>query len=171
MDKRSAQIMTICQCIDHCFAYALWCDDFSQFLDPKDLIAGLDRGAEVMADATRLTSFLALRKLDDFLRATKPKPDDLIAPDFGLDLAAVLGDSRETLLEADERVKINKQAAHLTEKLMFDADNEVDLQFILERAQPVFERLLPALRAADTTGHASQWLDKTDALIKRQKQP
>jgi hypothetical protein len=39
MDKRAAQIATICECIDHCFAYAGWCEDFVPFLDPEDMVA------------------------------------------------------------------------------------------------------------------------------------
>jgi len=31
----------------------------SPFLDPEDMQAGLDRAAELMADASRLTNFLA----------------------------------------------------------------------------------------------------------------
>src|ERR1700719_1716190 len=98
MNDRSAQIATICECIDHCFAYAIWREDFGKFLDPEDMVAGLDRGAELVADGTRLMSFLALRKLDDFLRGTKPKADDLIASDFGIHVASVLGDVGETFL-------------------------------------------------------------------------
>ncbi|MDI4231218.1 hypothetical protein OZ411_00130 [Bradyrhizobium sp. Arg237L] len=52
--------------------------DFAQFLDPEEMQACLNRAAELMADASRLTSFLALRKLDDFLRGSKAKADDLI---------------------------------------------------------------------------------------------
>jgi hypothetical protein len=167
MDERSAQIATICECIDHCFSYALWCEDFAPFLDPEDMIGGLDRAADVVSDASRLTSFLAFRKLDDFLRGTKAKPDDLIASDFGLDLPGVLSDAGETLLTAAERDKINKEAAHLTERLALDHDSEVDLHEILTRALPVLTRLSSALRAADTAKEATYWLDRTDALIKR----
>jgi hypothetical protein len=46
-----------------------------------------------MADSTRLMSFLALRKLDDFLRAARPKKDDLIASDLGIDAWQVLSDA------------------------------------------------------------------------------
>src|SRR5258705_2105227 len=166
MDERSAQIATICECIDHCFSYALWCEDFAPFLDPEDMIGGLDRAADVVSDASRLTSFLALRKLDDFLRGTKAKPDDLIAPDFGVDLPGVLSDAGETLLAAPERDKINKEAAHLTERLALDHDSQVDLQEILTRALPVLTRLASALRAADSAKEATYWLDRTDALIK-----
>lgn len=90
MNEQSAQITTICECIDHCFAFDIRCADFAEFLDPEEMQAGLDRAAELMADASRLTSFLALRKLDNFLRPSKAKADDLIASDFGVDLATVL---------------------------------------------------------------------------------
>lgn len=167
MNDRSAQIATICECIDHCFAYAFWCEDFAKFLDPEDMVAGLDRGAELVGDGTRLMSFLALRKLDDFLRGTKPGVDDLIASDFGIDAPSVLGDVGATFLTMAERDKINKGAAHLTERLALDRDSEVELQDILTRSMPMFTRLSSELRKADTSQEAAQWLDKTDALIKR----
>ena len=92
MESHSAQIATICECIDHCFAFAKWCEDFAPNLDPEDMVAGLDRSAELVSDASRLMSFLALRKLDDFLRLTKAnKSDDLIGADIGVDVLAVLG--------------------------------------------------------------------------------
>jgi hypothetical protein len=75
-----------------------------------------------------MTSFLALRKLDDFPRATKAKADDLISSDFGIDVATVLGDVGANLLSTAEREKINKEAAHLTERLALDHDSEVDLK-------------------------------------------
>jgi hypothetical protein len=167
MDDRTAQIAMICECIDHCFAFAIWCEDFVKFIDPEDMVAGLDRGADLVSDATRLTSFLALRKLDDFLRGIKPKADDLIASDFGIDVPSVLGDIGETFLTTAEREKINKQAAHLTERLTLDADTEVDLHEILNRSMPVFTRLVSELRQADTSQKTAHWLDKTDDLIER----
>lgn len=167
MDKRSAQIATICECIDHCFAFTMWCEDFAKFLDEEDMVAGLGRGAELTADATRLMSFVVLRKLDDFLRGTRSKPDDLVAADFGIHVPGVLAGIGETLLTEDEREKINKGVAHLTEHLTLDADSEVDLQAILSRSMPAFTRLTSGLRTADTSQEASQWLDKTEALIER----
>jgi hypothetical protein len=166
MDIRSARIATICECIDHCFAFAKWCEDFAPFLDPEDMQAGLDRGAELMSDASRLMSFLALRKLDDFLRATKANKDDLIASDLGVDARAVLVDAGEMLLTKEERDKINKGVAHLTEQLTLDPESEVDLEAILKRALPVLSRLLAKLRNADTKKESTHWLDKTEKLIK-----
>jgi len=110
MAKQSAQIATVCECIDHCFAFAMWCEDFAQHVDPDDMMMGLDRAFEIVSDATRLHSFLALRKLDDFLGGVKPKDDDLVAANFGLDVPAVLGDVGATLLSVDERNNINKGA-------------------------------------------------------------
>jgi hypothetical protein len=167
MDDRTAQIAMICECIDHCFAFSIWCEDFVKFIYPEDMVAGLDRGADLVSDATRLTSFLALRKLDDFLRGTKPKADDLIASDFGIDVPSVLGDIGETFLTTTEREKINKQAAHLTERLTLDADTEVNLHEILTRSMPVFTRLVSDLRQADTSQKTAHALDKTDVLIER----
>jgi len=167
MNDRSAQIATICGCIDHCFAYFIWCEDFAPNLDPEDMIAGLDQGAELVADATRLTSFIALRKLHVFLRGTKPNADDLIASDFGIDVPSVLGQADVSFLSTSGRDKINKQAAHLTNHLSLDPDSEVDLQEILTRSMPVFTPLSSALRKADTFQEAAYWLDKTDALIER----
>jgi hypothetical protein len=165
MDTRSAQIATICECIDHCFAYRTWCEDFAKFLDPEDMQAGLDRGAELMSDSSRLMSFLALRKIDDFLRSTKPNKNDLIASDLGIDAASVLGDVGETLLSKDERDNVNKGVAHLTETLTLDPDSEVELQTILTRSMPILSRLVSKLRDADTKKEATYWLGKTDKLI------
>src|SRR4029453_2375917 len=107
MDPKAAQGATVCECIDHCFAFAMWCDDFAQHVDPDDMVMGLDRAFELVSDATRLQSFLALRKLDDFLGGVKPKPDDLIAANFGIDVAEVLGDVGDKFLSAAERESIN----------------------------------------------------------------
>jgi hypothetical protein len=38
MNDRSDQIATICECIDHCFAFEIWCDDFAKSVDPEDMI-------------------------------------------------------------------------------------------------------------------------------------
>lgn len=130
---------------------------------------GLDRGFEVVSDATRLHSFLALRKLDDFLAAAKDK-DDLVAATLGIDPKAVLADVGDRLLPADKRTDINKQVAHLTDRLTLDDDREVDLDELLTRSIPVFSRLSGALRKADTGNEATQRLDKTDALIKHESE-
>ena len=79
------------------------------------MMMGLDRAVELVSDATRLQSFLALRKLDDFFGGVKPKADDLIAANFGIDVPGVLGDVGDKFLSTDEREDINKGAAHLTE--------------------------------------------------------
>lgn len=170
MDAQSAQIATVCECIDHCFAFAMWCDDFAQHVDPDDMVMGLDRACELVSDATRLQSFLALRKLDDFLGGVKPKSDDLTAPGLGIDVPGVLGDVGDKFLTQTERDNINKGVAHLTEKLTLDSDSEVDLQDILKRSMPVFSRLAAALRQMDARKEAVQWLDQTDALIERARQ-
>ena len=128
---------------------------------------GLDRGAELMGDSSRLMSFLALRKLDDLLRSTKPNKDDLIASDLGIDAPSVLSDVGEALLTKDERDKINKGVAHLTEHLTLDPDAEVDRAVILKRSIPVLSRLVVKLRYADAKKEAAHWLDKTAALIAR----
>jgi hypothetical protein len=167
MDKQSAQIATICECIDHCFAFAVWCEDFAPYLDPEDMMSGLDRPAQLVADATRLQSLLALRKLDDFLAGVKPKPDDLVATDFKIDVPVALGEVGEKFLSTDERNDINKGVAHLTEHLSPDPDSEVDLDIIFKRSLPVFSRLVARLRAADVAKEATHWLDETDELIKR----
>lgn len=166
MDKKSVQIATICECIDHCFAFATWCEDFAKYVDPDDMVAGLDRAFDIVSDSTCLQSFLALRKLDDFLGGVKPKPSDLVAADFGIDVPSLLEGVREKFLSTDDRENINKGAAHLTDQLTLDPDSEkIDLQQLLKRSMPVFLRLASALRKADTTKEATQWLDKTDALI------
>src|SRR5258708_30320847 len=96
MNERSAQIATISECIDHCFAYAMWCEDFAPYLDPDDMIWGLDRAADLLSDATRLQSFLALRKLDDFFGGVKPKPGHPTASHFGIDLPGVRREVADT---------------------------------------------------------------------------
>jgi hypothetical protein len=170
MDSRSAQIAMICECIDHCFAYAMWSDDFAKNVDPDDMVAGLDRAFDLVSDATRLQSFLALRKPDDFLGGVKPKPDDLIAANFGIDVPSVLGDVGEKFLSSDEREEINKGAAHLTEQLTLDPDSEVELQAILKRSIPAISRLIAELRKIDPRKEAAYWLDRTDVLIERARQ-
>lgn len=169
MENRSAKIRAICGCIDHCFAYAMWCEDFAPYLDPDDMIWGLDRAADLLADASMLQSFLALRKLDDFFGGVKPKPGDLTASDFGIDVPSVFGEVGSTFLAKDERETINKGVAHLTEDLSLDADNEVDLYEILKRSIPVLSRLVVELRKLDTAQEATSSLDGTEDLIERAK--
>lgn len=170
MTKRAAQIYTISECIDHCFAFDMWCSDFARHVDPDDMVMGLDRAFELVSDATRLHSFLALRKLDEFFNAKKSKPDDLIASDLGVDSAVVLGGAGNTFLTQSERIDINKGAAHLTEKLTLDPESEVGLQQIVGRSMPVFERLVCELRKGDTKEEAKYWLDKTEALLKHARE-
>src|SRR5262245_26743475 len=110
----------------------MWCDDFAKHVDPDDMVDGLDRAVELVSDATRLQSFLALRKLDDFLGGVKPKPGDLTAKELGIDVPSVLGDVGDKFLSTTERENINKGVAHLTEQLTLDPDSEVDLQEILK---------------------------------------
>lgn len=167
MNERSSQIATICECIDHCFAFAIWCDDFANSVNPEDMMWGLDRGADLVSDATRLQSFLALRKLDDFFAEVKPKPDDLVASKLDIDVPSVLGELGESFLTQAERTDINKCVAHLTERLSLDPDSEIDLQEIVRRSIPVLSRFVVALRAIDTDQEAGHWLDRSEALIER----
>lgn len=169
MNAKSAQIATICECIDHCFAYSMWCEDFAQHVDPDDMVMGLHRAFEVVSDATRLQSFLALRKLDDFLGGAKPQKDDLTAKNFEIDIEKLLGGAEAKFLSKEERDNISKGAAHLTEQLTLDQDSEVDLLAIVERSIPLFEQLVAELRKIDTAGEAKDWLDKTEALIGQAK--
>ncbi|MEJ1117078.1 hypothetical protein V9K92_01125 [Phyllobacterium sp. CCNWLW109] len=166
MDARSAQIATICECIDHCFVFDVWCNDFAQAIDPDDLVNGLDRGFDLVSDATRLQSFLALRKLDEFFGGVKAQADDLVAVEFDIDVPSVL-EGANSFLSSEERTTINKGVTHLTNRLSPDPDSEVDLAAIVKRSIPVFSRLTSALRAQDTGNEASQWLGSTDTLIKR----
>lgn len=167
MKARSAQIAAACQCIDHCFGFAIWCEDFARHVDPEDMVMGLDRGFDLVSDATRLHSFLAVRKMDEFFRGAKRDKDDVIATDFGIDPLSVLGEVGSNFLTTAERISINKGAAHLTDRLFLDPDSELELDEILKRSMPVFARLATELRKADTAKEATQWLDKTDALLKR----
>lgn len=167
MNQETAKIATICECIDHCFAYSMWCEDFAQHVDADDMVGGLQRAFEVISDATRLHSFLALRKLDDFLGGAKPRKDDLIASSFGIDVEKLLGGPEATFLSTEERENINKGVAHLTEKLTLDQDSEVDLHSIIKRSMPILEGLVAELRKFDAEGKAKHWLDKTEALINK----
>jgi hypothetical protein len=56
VDERSAQIATICECIDQCVSFAMWCDDFAGYVDPEDMVNGLDRAFDLVSDATRRTA-------------------------------------------------------------------------------------------------------------------
>ena len=110
---------------------------------------------------------LTLTALEEYNLANEVAvKDDLIASDLGIDARTVLGDAGETLLTKDEREKVNKGVAHLTEQLTLDPESEVDLQAILKRALPVLSRLVAKLRDADTKKEATHWLDKTEKLIK-----
>jgi hypothetical protein len=164
--KQAPQIATICECIDHCFSFSMWCEDFAPYVQAEDMMMGLDRAFEIVSDATRLHAFLALRKLDDFLGGVKPQDDDLVASMLGINVTAVLGDAVEKFLSVEERTNINKGAAHLTKQLTLDDDSEVDLHAILNRSIPVFARLTVALRKVDEAKECAHWLDKTDALLK-----
>lgn len=161
MDKQAAQIWTICATVDQCFAFAMWCDDFAQHVDQEDMVMGLDRAFDVVSDATRLHSFVALRKL-----TKKSRDDDLIAKDLGIDAATVLGDVGATFLTTEERDSITKGAAHLTDKLTLEPESEVDLHRILKRSFPVFSRMLSELRKINKDNDVVYALDRTDALIK-----
>jgi hypothetical protein len=167
LSKRAAQIATVCECIDQCFAFDMWCYEFARFVDEEDMVMGLHVAFDLMSVSTRLFSFVALRKLDEFLRSEKaPKSDDLIASDLGIDRDVVVGGAGLRFLTFAERGDINKRAAHLTEKLTLEDETEGDLRHIVERSRPIFARLSAELRKADAKGEAKQWSDKTDALLK-----
>jgi hypothetical protein len=168
VDQKSAQVATICECLDHCFAFSMWCEDFARHVDPDDMVMGLHRAFEVVSDATRLQSLLALRKVDDFLGGAAGQKDDLTAKKFGIDVTKLLGADQKFLSKA-EREDINKGVAHLTDHLTLDED-DVDLSAIVERSITVFEKLVAELRKADAKNEATQWLDKTEALVKHAKE-
>lgn len=133
MANQYAQIAAVCECIDLCFAFTMWCDDFARYIDPEDMFHGQERAEEVISDATRLHS-LALRKLDEFLSDKKARNDNLIAKNLGVSLVAVLGKANDKFLTMEDRSSINKGVAHLTERLTLDLDSEVDLHRILTRS-------------------------------------
>lgn len=167
MNSRSAEIATICECINHCFAYIVWCDDFARFVDPDDIVWGLGREVDLVSDATRLYSFLALRKLDDFFGGARSKSDDLVALSLGLNVPRILGKVDDNFLTSTEREAINKGVAHLTERLSLDPDSEVALHEIVIRSIPAFSCLVRELRKNDTAHEATKWLDRTEELIQR----
>lgn len=170
MSELSGRIWTICGCIDHSFAFSMFCDDFAQHVDPEAMMFGLDRSVDVVSDATRLQSFLALRKLDELLSSKKRNKDDLIIADLGIDKATILGDLGDNFLSTDERESINKGVAHLTEKLALDPDSEVELDALLKRSLPAMLRLVAELRKKDAKNESKQWLDKTERVIKDAEQ-
>jgi hypothetical protein len=146
----------------------MWCDDFARYVDPEDMFNGQERALEVVSDATRLHSFVALRKLDEFLRLKKAKEDDLIAKDLNIDAETVLIEVAGKFLTAQEREDINKGAAHLTERLTLDPDTEVDLHKILRRCLPVLFQLISELRKINNDEDTVPFLDRTEALVQRE---
>lgn len=163
----TSQIAVICENINHCFAFTLWCKDFASVIG-EDIIH-VDVAFDIVSDSTRLHSFLALRKLDDFLGGVRPKPDDLTSDKMGIDKAVVLGTGRATFLIEADRKNINKGVAHLTEKLTADPDSEVDLIRITSDSIPILERLVSELKKLNASGKAKPYIDKTEKLIERIK--
>jgi hypothetical protein len=167
MPSITSKIATICECINHSFAFTLWCDDFAKTIG-EDVIH-VDVAFDIVSDSTRLHSFLALRKLDDFLGAVSPKPDDITSDRMGLDKTVVLGPGNTTFLANTDRENINKGVAHLTENLTADPDSEVDLTRITADSIPALGRLISELKKLDTTGEANLHIGKTEKLIERIK--
>lgn len=163
----TSKIATICECINHCFAFTLWCEDFAKVIG-KDVIH-VDEAFDIVSDSTRLHSFLALRKLDDFLGAVRPKPDDITSDRMGVDKVVVLETGKTTFLVETDRENINKGVAHLTENLTADPDSEVDLIRIITDSIPALERLTSELKRLDITGKAKPYISKTEKLIERIK--
>lgn len=167
MPSITSKIATICECIDHCFAFTLWCEDFAKVIG-EDAIH-VDVAFDIVSDSTRLHSFLAVRKLDDFLGAVSPKTDDITSDRMGIDTAAILGAGKTTFLIKTDRENINKGVAHLTENLTADPDSEVDLIRIITDSVPALKRLISELKKLDTTGEATSYISNTEKLIERIK--
>lgn len=167
MDKLTAEIAVVCECIDQCFSYSVWCQDFAQNVDPEDMVWGLDRGHQLVSDATRLMSFLALRKIDEFLREHSKHEDDIILSKLGIDRGVVLSTAAGPFLTREERLEINRKAAHLTSWLTFDDDSEIDLIGISRRSLPMFEVLIHKMQAQDKSAEAAFWLDRSRNLLLR----
>lgn len=163
------KIATICECINHCFAFELWCKDFASVIGEE--VIYVDEAFEIVSASTLLHSFLALRKLDDFLGGVRPKPDDLTSDRMGIAKVAVLGIGKNTLLLDTDRNNINKGVAHLTEHLTAEPDSEVDLLRITSESIPIFERLISELKKLDLSGHAKPYIRKTEALVDRFSPP
>jgi hypothetical protein len=168
MSEQKFQIATICGCVDHSLSFILWCEDFASVIG-EDIIH-VDKAFDVVSDATRLHSLLALRKLDDFLGGVSPKPDDLTSDKLNLNKITILGNSKVTFLDAADRTNINKGVAHLTEMLTLDADSEVDLVRIIRDSIPIFEKLIFELKRVDVNNEAGYWLDNTGKLVQRVKE-
>lgn len=167
MTKDESKIATICECISHCFAFTLWCEDFASQIGEEAIY--VDEAFEIVSDSTRLHSFLALRKLDDFFGAVRAKPDDLTSDSMGIDKTAVLGAGKTSFLAAADRTNTNKGVAHLTENLTAEPDSEVDLARITKESIPIFERLIAELKKLDKAGGAKDFINKTEALVNRIK--
>jgi hypothetical protein len=144
----------------------MWCDDFAPYVDPEDMMGGLDRAFDIMSDATRLQSFLALRKLDDFLGGVTPKAGDLTAKTLGVDAATLLKGVGGKFLPKEERDSVNKGVAHLTEQLTLDPDSEIELDAMLTRLRPVLSPLVAELRKIDADKEATHRRQKTFRLSK-----
>ena len=171
MNKLAAAIATVCECIDQCFAYEIWCEDFAWNVEPEELIGGLDRGHQLVSDATRLLSFLALRKVDDFLRHKVSRPDDLIASSIGIDTQTILKIAGGYFLTPRERTGISKKVAHLTDRLALDADDDIDLYEITRRLVPAFTAMIEEFRGRDRSAEAKFDLDRSSDLLRRFSQP
>lgn len=158
-------IATICECIEGCFAYFVFCEEFAPLLTEEDRLIGAQQDIDLIAYSTLLMSSISLRKLDDLFLEGGWK-DDLKANQYKIDTKELLGG--KSFLENDtEREQINKCAAHLTTKLSLEQDFEVILREILSRSLPVFQRLIAALRKADTDGSATHYLDKAENTLHR----
>ncbi|HRI76204.1 MAG TPA: hypothetical protein PLX33_04355 [Alphaproteobacteria bacterium] len=169
MNSITSKIATICGCINHCFAFELWCEDFASVIG-EDVIY-VDEAFEIVSASTLLHSFLALRKLDDFLGAIQPKPGDLTSDRMGIDKAVVLGIGKNTLLLDADRNSINKGVAHLTEHLTAEQDSEVDLLRITSASISIFERLISELKKMDSSGEDKYYISQTEALVERFRTP
>jgi hypothetical protein len=120
---------------------------FKDFLDlvpfPSDLEEACAYGdeREALADAMLAIAVLSLRKLDDFVRDQKQKPDDVIVVELGVSAEDVLNGATG-LLTIEERTKANKLVAHLTSYGFIEA-NDYDEYWgeVIDRCTPALERL------------------------------
>lgn len=103
-------------------------------------------GPELITDATRFFSYVSLRKIDDFLRLRRSKPDDLHWTDYGVDRSLVLA-HRSALLTSEQRALINKAVAHLTRFGHLEVKELEIIDDALASAKPCLTELRSQLEA------------------------
>ena len=141
--QESEILSSVIAAIDDCSAFRMWQEVWPRLAGGHGLPYG---GPELIADAARFYSYLSLRKIDDFLRLRRSKPDDLHWTDYGVDRSLVLA-HRSTLLTSEQRVLINKAVAHLTKFGHLEVEELDMIADALASAKPCLTELRSQLQA------------------------